>query len=533
MSGPKCSRIDIEQQTKEQIAALRKRLTEIVADALCELKALEQEARSYARSHTGLADASQDMESIIERASADVRSAGRFEFDSDIPAAERYLAEAAERTRAVAQDAQRALVPHVERVRITKARAADRRSITAFSEAIAQEDGALADAAAALDALFEIERERRSASNERVNASKPWRAEAAGSTREIGTAHDGPRSAQQSPPDSTAPSAAPEKVAELARTVDDIRMLISRAQTLESDRTALSGIARAISQAIKEAKDAGRALTPAEIDGLLSQARIIRARISAQDEPIAKARARIDALEASLGSAAGGRPPAFKNADAVFARLDHLEAIARERDEHRYIRACIDDVMRKHGYDVVRSVELSAAAPDEHLLFTSSDGAHDGQTGIHAFVADSGDMMLEVVGVAESDDARRDRMHAASDSAQRSDLMAAQTQFCSVYAEMEEDLARLGIVNKVRHKAPPDVRHCKTITLATAGGRGLDASRIVYPGENARTRSQDPAPAAKKPARNQHGSHASSSTNPGGRPTARRRAESPRARRMG
>lgn len=501
MSGPKCSQLDIERQTRERIDAIRKRLTDAIAQSICELKALEQESRSYARSHSGLDDAFRDMERIIDEAVSDVRSIGRFEMGSDIPAAERYLKDAEGRMRAVVTGARRAMAPHVERIRLSRSSDSDRRSVSEFSKAIAS-NGAASDVTAALDAL-------------------------------LAAPHGARQAATQSPSSTVGPSASAEMISELEGVLRDVRLLVSRSQTLESDRTALSAIAHAVRKTSESARMAGRTLTSAEAEGLLAQAKTIRSRISSQEASITKALARIDALESLLGSAAGTRPPSFKNADAVFARLDALEAIVRANDERRYIRACIDDVMRKHGYDVVRSVELSETAPDGHFLFTNSNGKSDAETGIHAFIADSGDMMLEVVGVSQDGDARRDRMDAVSDAAQQNDLMAAQTRFCSVYAEIEEDLAHLGIVNKVRHKAPPDVRHCKRIRLAASKRNASVDARSIRPGSNIKAKSGETSqPAAKTSAGAEDGRRVNTDANFVRRSTARRRAEAPHARKM-
>lgn len=458
MSGPKTSDLSVEERTKERIQRARNRVTDAETNALVKVEVLEAELRAYAKTHEGLENVSAQLEHIVSEAVQSIHAAAVFDMEGSPDAAERHAQQIEATLGAIVTQAHHRMAPAIEHIKRAQTSAAESESVSSFAHAMKQSETP-DEIAAALDALTAAAARNVSAGDS--TAARP------------SESHSSIAPGAASPVSSTAP-ASPDEVANLMGILDEARAIIMRAETLESDRTALSSIAREASKAAESAAASGTPLTSAEVAGLTAQAQIIQSRMASQEEPLARALARIRVLEAQLGSSAGARPPAFKDADSVFARLDSLEAAMRERDEQRYIRACIDEVMREHGYDVVRSVDFSGTARGEHLMFTNSSAQRDASaTGIHAFFTEAGDMMLEVVGVrGESGAIDHDRMDAAATAPEKQDLLAAQTQFCAVYAEIADDLAKRGVVNKVIHKAAPDMRHCKTITFASGKKRG-------------------------------------------------------------
>ena len=457
MSGPKTSDLSVERQIKERLQRARDRVTTAETNALIRVEALESELRAYARTHDGLGEASRQLERIASEAVDSIHAAAAFDIGDSPDTAERHARHIAADLDAIVSQAHEEMAPVIEHIRRAQTSAAENESVSSFAHAMKQGDSS-DEVAAALDALT-------------AAAARAETAKTLTSARQPGSrASLTPNDADVSP---TAPASADE-VAYLMGILDEARAIIMRAETLEADRAALASIARCASEAAENAAAHGAPLSSAEVAGLTAQARIIQSRMASQEKPLAQALARIRVLEAQLGSAAGARPPAFKNADAVFSRLDALEAVVHERDEQRYIRTCIDEVMREHGYDVVRSVDFSGTAHGEHLMFTSSASNGDSApTGIHAFFTSDGDMMLEVVGVrGESGALSHDRMDAAANAPDAKDLLAAQTHFCAVYAEIADDLAKRGVVNKVVHRAAPNMRHCKAITFASGKAHG-------------------------------------------------------------
>ncbi len=461
MSGPKTSDLDVERQTQERLQRARDRITAAEADALRQIENLEAELRAYAKAHEGLGDTSNALEHIVAEAIESVHAAAHFTMGGSVDAAERHANRIASELDAIVARAHKKMAPCIDRIQRSQASEADSKSVTSFACALEQ-TGTCKDIAVALDALT-------AAAARNVAAENATSRTAPSDTRPV---------PNKSTATSSAAPASADEVATLMGILEHARSIIMRAETLESDRAALSSIAREASKAAENAAARGKTLTSAEVAGLTAQARIIQSRMAAQERPLSDALTRIRALEAQLGLDAAACPRAFKDADAVYARLDTLKAAVREQDKQRYIRSCIDEVMREHGYDVVRSVDFAGNATGEHLMFTdSSASAGTRATGIHAFFTPSGDMMLEVVGLhGESDGLEHDCMDAAASAAEAQDLLAAQTRFCAVYAEIADDLAKRGVINKVLHKAAPDMRHCKTITFASGKKEGATPS---------------------------------------------------------
>ena len=126
-----------------------------------------------------------------------------------------------------------------------------------------------------------------------------------------------------------------------------------------------------------------------------------------------------------------------------------------------YLKACIDAVMARHGYTIARSVTMGRDLMGTHRLF----GREDATEGLHAFVSDAGDLMLQVAGLPGGIEAVEDgevvTMEAAPGGARTERLLADQHDFCAVYDEIAEDLAAFGITNTVRYKAAPDTAFCR------------------------------------------------------------------------
>ena len=460
MSGPKTSDLDVERQTQERLQRARDRITAAEADALRQIENLEAELRAYAKAHEGLGDTSNALERIVAEAIESVHAAAHFTMGGSVDAAERHANRITSELDAIVARAHKKMAPCIDRIQRTQASEADSKSVTSFARALEQ-TGTCKDIAAALDALT-------TAAARNVAAENATAYTASSDTRPI---------SNKSTATSSAAPASADEVATLMGILEHARSIIMRAETLESDRAALSSIAREASKAAENAAAQDKTLTSAEVAGLTAQARIIQSRMATQERPLSDALTRIRALEAQLRLDAAACPRAFRDADAVYARLDTLKAAVREQDKRHYIRSCIDEVMREHGYDVVRSVDFAGNATGEHLMFTDSSASAGARaTGIHAFFTPSGDMMLEVVGLhGESDGLEHDRVDTAS-AAETQELLTAQTRFCAVYAEIADDLAKRGVINKVLHKAAPDVRHCKTITFASGKKEGATPS---------------------------------------------------------
>lgn len=189
-------------------------------------------------------------------------------------------------------------------------------------------------------------------------------------------------------------------------------------------------------------------------------------------------------------------PHAFASLDDAEDYLTHLRAAHMDAADQDYIRACIDDVMRKHGYDIARSVTLGRAVTGEHLVF-GSDATADG---VHVFMSDQGDMMMEVVGVTDAEAIPEDSpvSFAQTDDAEDAEhLLELQEEFCSVYAEIESELAAYGITVNTVNRCEPSIVHSKELRIQT---RSADIQTKV-PSEEGRVQKPAKAAASKSDSR--------------------------------
>lgn len=151
----------------------------------------------------------------------------------------------------------------------------------------------------------------------------------------------------------------------------------------------------------------------------------------------------------------------FATLEEAVGRLETLRALQLQVDRNAYLKACIDAVMARHGYTIARSVTMGRDLMGTHRLFSREDATE----GLHAFVSDAGDLMLQVAGLPGGIEAVEDgevvTMEAAPGGARTERLLADQHDFCAVYDEIAEDLAAFGITNTVRYKAAPDTAFCR------------------------------------------------------------------------
>ena len=85
----------------------------------------------------------------------------------------------------------------------------------------------------------------------------------------------------------------------------------------------------------------------------------------------------------------------FATLEEAVGRLETLRALQLQVDRNAYLKACIDTVMARHGYTIARSVTMGRDLMGTHRLF----GREDATEGLHAFVSDAGDLMLQVAGL--------------------------------------------------------------------------------------------------------------------------------------
>lgn len=155
--------------------------------------------------------------------------------------------------------------------------------------------------------------------------------------------------------------------------------------------------------------------------------------------------------------------PSFATLEEAAAYRDMLLRQLEEADRNAYLQACIDTVMARHGYTISRSVTMGRDLAGDHRLF----GREGATEGLHAFLSDSGDLMLQVTGLPSGIDSISEDaavcLEAAAPGARTDELLADQHDFCAVYDEIAEDLAAFGITNRIQYRAEPSEAFCREL----------------------------------------------------------------------
>ena len=128
---------------------------------------------------------------------------------------------------------------------------------------------------------------------------------------------------------------------------------------------------------------------------------------------------------------------------------------ARENAENKlsqeYIRRQIDDVMAKHGYNIIRS-DLLEETSGQVLYGVDEDSA------INVFVSGDNQVTMRVVGVGFDSD--------ISD-AESEKLYQQQCAFCSLHPQITAELEMRGVILTTRKHNPPDKKFNKKIKVRT------------------------------------------------------------------
>lgn len=153
----------------------------------------------------------------------------------------------------------------------------------------------------------------------------------------------------------------------------------------------------------------------------------------------------------------------FATLEEAAAYRDTLLRQLEEADRNAYLQACIDTVMTRHGYTISRSVTMGRDLTGDHRLF----GREGATEGLHAFLSDSGDLMLQVAGLPTGIDGVSDGaaivLEAAEPGTRTDQLLADQQDFCAVYDEIAAELAAFGITNRVQYRAEPSEAFCREL----------------------------------------------------------------------
>ena len=450
MSGPKTSQLEIERMIRAQLEALRSDVDHSRARARRRIAALLNELLNEAEGCAEAEEAAASLRQLAEAALAQLTAECAFTPATAMAESVARTERCSSRAVAIADAFEREahhLAERIQRARAQAAAASEARDFTAVLAKAAKES---ATAAA-------VEAARSFMADEHCLPSESSAVEAQGGSRSApmekaaaeGTAMQvepvGGNLGRPSPAavDESGTLIARNHVQEVARRA---LALIASPCTLPADRALLLETTRELGpQAAAQLSlllptMESNAAAMADLIALIEDA---EADLRAQSVPFAEAFGTFATLEEAVG------------------RLETLRALQLQVDRNAYLKACIDTVMARHGYTIARSVTMGRDLMGTHRLF----GREDATEGLHAFVSDAGDLMLQVAGLPGGIEAVEDgevvTMEAAPGGARTERLLADQHDFCAVYDEIAEDLAAFGITNTVRYKAAPDTAFCR------------------------------------------------------------------------
>lgn len=464
MSGPKTSYISIEEQIRTQLAAADKSLTAAFSHAQTELDKTEDRIETLVRSLDSCGESQlanhvlEQARAVIDRTSArlaDVRAQrSALEACTSISQIDSHASALSNSVRAIKEEALRALEPLAESLEEALHKAQRKREASSFAamlhEVLSEDEashGAIANAANVADVA------------------------------DAANVADGLVNAALKEEDTAAESALTwEGIADtVGEAVSRYASVMSHPEYLTSKtaRVLIEHGARfldAVEQCAALQDVSADRVDQATLRSVSNQANIMRELLPACEREAIYLRdimTQIEELEHLLPL----RDLGDEGMPAAFASLDdaerYLESLKTKRDaacQQEYLRSCIDEVMARHGYDIARSVTLSQQVAGKHFVF----GNEEAGEGVHVFVSQNGDLMMEAVGVSDPASLVEGAQVsiAKTENADRANyLLDFQEDFCAVYAEIADELEAYGIHMNTVHRFAPSVEHSKELQL--------------------------------------------------------------------
>lgn len=141
----------------------------------------------------------------------------------------------------------------------------------------------------------------------------------------------------------------------------------------------------------------------------------------------------------------------FSSVKEIEEAIEAMKIKAKTCLSKEYIRRQIDEVMSKHGYDVVRSDILEQTADNGQVLYGVNEN-----TAINVFVSDENQVTMRVVGIGFDSD-----ISASEDER----LFEQQCAFCSMHPQITAELAMRGVILHTKHHMPPDKKFNKKVKV--------------------------------------------------------------------
>ena len=155
--------------------------------------------------------------------------------------------------------------------------------------------------------------------------------------------------------------------------------------------------------------------------------------------------------------------------NSLYKKL-HDESV--KASEEAYIAFVVDKVMEEHGYDVKKSVRLSAAQDTVHNMYMGSFS----DVGIHSFIAANGTVMMEIAAIDNSvrtcDEGQVVERQKPSSHQECTRLVEHQKSFCELFPELVKDMAEYGVIVDKKSDKEPSEKHAVAFSVADATAEG-------------------------------------------------------------
>lgn len=141
----------------------------------------------------------------------------------------------------------------------------------------------------------------------------------------------------------------------------------------------------------------------------------------------------------------------FSNKDDIEDAIEMMREKAQKQLSKEYIKRQIDEVMAKHGYDMVQSNVLTEDEMNGQVLYGVND-----DTAIDVFVSDESQVTMRVVGIGFDTDISE---------AEDEKLYREQCAFCSMHPQITAELAMRGVILHTRNHMPPNKKFNKKLQV--------------------------------------------------------------------
>lgn len=231
--------------------------------------------------------------------------------------------------------------------------------------------------------------------------------------------------------------------------LEDIQLLVVSDSTDAVRKASLSKLAHMILTALRDFQaDSGKLSV---LEGALSTARPIISEMKTHQGVMEELyidclveRQRIE--DVTGGMVALPQLWEFREENELESRLAEFKECYRHAADDAYIAYALESVMRKHGYNVSKSVCLAQGGASNHKMFLTDRS----DVGIHTLIAANGSIVMEIAAVDDglrgSDDGVQVERVAAESSYDRLRLVEQQQTFCDLHPELLADLAEYGVL---------------------------------------------------------------------------------------